>query len=1509
MNRSRSPRVDRSMPVKFAATVRPTRWLLILGLLVVSWACDRPALAQAARSGSRFYPNDSEDAERLLRNAANQARDRQWKESIDLYQKVIERFGEKVARVPKVDPATPGEFELYVDGRKYCHGRIAELPPEARAIYRERVDSMARRWYEQGLAGRDPELLRRVVSEAFCSSWGDEALDLLGDLAFQNGRFGEALSYYGQLVPDRPGDSGAMVHPDPSVDLAKVAAKQWLCRAAEGHLPGPSDLAALAARYPGASGSLAGRNGSYVAIVKEAVAGDRLSMGGQPDGRWPTFAGAPNRTRILPGPIDVGQVQWRVELEKVATGKGGLVGIRPSAASQARPAALLAYHPIVLGDQVLVCDGSKVLAYNLSDRPADAETGEPRPVLPAWRHDPEGQGVVRATQAPSSIPRYTLTTFGRRIFARMGSAGMVASTFRPRPISAEPGNSSIVALDWDTQGKLLWEVRSINLELPHRQGGRMAATNFEGSPVADGRNVYAAITDHGQQTMIYVACFDAETGEKKWIRYLGTATPEPDLFQNAFGMQTISGPTPGDYRHRLLSLDGSTLYYQTNLGAVIAIEAETGSIQWVATYPRQEINRFGQPGDRDLNPAVVDDGRVMVAPADSDVIYAFDSGSGRLLWKTEPIADDVKLAHVLGVARGRLVVTGDRVLLFDVKNGKLAGAWPDAANKSLEGYGRGLLAGDLIYWPTQREIQVLDQRTGLKAGPPIMLAETYHTEGGNLAAGDGYLIVAQSDGLVVFCQNSRLIDRYRREIVEAPARAGNYYRLARAAEATGRDELALASYRETIEKARPDETIDGIPLAGAARDHLFRMRILRAARLRREREWGRAVVELESAFEVARTDPDRLEARLLLSEVQLDADRPAEAVDALESVLLDPRLRPLPVAADDGRRTIRADLLVSDRLASILRTRGRAAYASYDKRASELLERGRKEKDMDLLDQVGRDYPAARVVPEALRELAALEESSGRMSEATRAYRRLLTSGVDDHERAEALWALARIYDARRLHVSARDAYLELATRYPGLHPKSGGASYADRVERVLATGPYPRLLSDRHRSPPSPPMFRRWHRSSSAERAIRALSTEGVVPSLDASRIVLSERETLRMIDASDGSTSWSARIGTSVTWAGYLVDRLIVGGPGQVVALDLSTGAVQWRYRPGNTAGDTGSGARPDPFAAVEASTGGLGSGGPRPELNEFRLVKGRVFCLKGKNELVALDGETGAVDWSFTAARPGSINPHIWVGPERIVLNVDKPNQLLVLRTEDGRPMVRRPLAEPERLERPALPVDDDSALVVIDPKTVRKLDLNTGQFTWEYRESDVLPARGPPCLLGGGGLVLILHEGRTLIRLDPATGSKRWSCLLGLEDMSRRPAAMAFDETRFYCVSRFRTEVTLRAIDLRTGDASWTEKWTTSAEDSVWSLSLAPDHVVAYPRLPAPGQGVDLETVPVIVRRRETGALVQRLVFPAGNRAADLPEPGEVAEAVTFNPDQLGAVIATPRGLWGLGARDR
>ncbi|MBY0397560.1 MAG: hypothetical protein K2X91_13985, partial [Thermoleophilia bacterium] len=242
-----------------------------------------PALAAAQgpnRAGPTFYADFSDTADALLRNAASLARGQQWEESVEIYQRVIREFAGKVAKLPKDDPgADPtGDSQLFVDLRQFCQRKLAALPADARAIFRRRVDAEAERLYRRGAEGRDRDLLRRVVEEQFCSSWGDDAAELLGDLAFQDGRFDEALANYRRLVPDRADDASAFTHPDPSVDLARVAAKKILCRAAAGpEAPGAADLDAFRKAYPGAAGPLAGRDGPYEETLVEALRDDGLT--------------------------------------------------------------------------------------------------------------------------------------------------------------------------------------------------------------------------------------------------------------------------------------------------------------------------------------------------------------------------------------------------------------------------------------------------------------------------------------------------------------------------------------------------------------------------------------------------------------------------------------------------------------------------------------------------------------------------------------------------------------------------------------------------------------------------------------------------------------------------------------------------------------------------------------------------------------------------------------------------------------------------------------------------------------------------------------------------------------------------------------------------------------------------------------------------------------------------------------------------------------------------------
>src|SRR4051794_19576124 len=154
--------------------LRTAAWIGLAVGASLSQSSPSPTFAQAPnRNATKFYPDFSDTADALLRNAASHARDGQWAEAVEIYQRVIQQYGDKVARLPKDDPAgdPSGESLLFVDLRQFCQRRLAALPPEARVLYRNRIDGQAERWYRQGADHRDRALLRRVVEQAFCSDW------------------------------------------------------------------------------------------------------------------------------------------------------------------------------------------------------------------------------------------------------------------------------------------------------------------------------------------------------------------------------------------------------------------------------------------------------------------------------------------------------------------------------------------------------------------------------------------------------------------------------------------------------------------------------------------------------------------------------------------------------------------------------------------------------------------------------------------------------------------------------------------------------------------------------------------------------------------------------------------------------------------------------------------------------------------------------------------------------------------------------------------------------------------------------------------------------------------------------------------------------------------------------------------------------------------------------------------------------------------------------------------
>jgi hypothetical protein len=144
------------------------------------------------------------------------------------------------------------------------------------------------------------------------------------------------------------------------------------------------------------------------------------------------------------------------------------------------------------------------------------------------------------------------------------------------------------------------------------------------------------------------------------------------------------------------------------------------------------------------------DHRLFVAPRDSPRLLCLDLETGRTLWEREGI----EAVHLLGVSEGRLVLTtalGIRAL--DAATGADEGGWRQPAVGRRSAFGRGLLAGGWVLWPTDdaalplRALSVEDGSQG-RGRVTIDPTRLRRLRVGNMAFGEGCLVVADAEELV-----------------------------------------------------------------------------------------------------------------------------------------------------------------------------------------------------------------------------------------------------------------------------------------------------------------------------------------------------------------------------------------------------------------------------------------------------------------------------------------------------------------------------------------------------------------------------------------------------------------------------------------------------------------------------------------------------------------------------------------------------------------------------------------
>jgi outer membrane protein assembly factor BamB len=631
-------------------------------------------------------------------------------EAADDLQRILDECGDDLISL---------DNKQFQAARYYVHALLAKLPADARQAYQDRIQQPAQQLLDQAQRERDTRPLWLLLDRYFVSRPAEDGLLLLGDLLFERGDFRVAENIWRRLLPDGGAD---IPYPAAKTDPALVHARIILAIIFQNDMErAQRELAVFQTRHPNATGTFAGQTGPLAKTLQAYV--DSPPRMPPPAGgatAWPTYGGDGARTgRVADGIPNA----WPARPTWTKPDEGF-----DRTAIPASPRAPFG-HPVIARGEIFVANGTSVFAFDL-------HTGKRTRTTYTAALNFGAHPLARASHC-------TLTVADGLLYARVGPP--LVRPPEPQSSGRYVPDSAIVCLSLKTDGKFteLWKL------FPPEED--KVATAWEGAPLIHNRRLWAVYAKFDAGRIIHtLACYDPADSEKPPLRPVWTV----ELCEN-------TQPNLERTRHELLTLAGRNVVFCSNTGAIVAIDAISGRRAWAFRYPRSQ-KALSSAGN-DPTPAVACDGRVFVAPADGEGIYAFDANSGRLLWESGTTEN----ARILGIARRRLIVAvaGPYRSLrgLNLETGSHRdGGWMRGTD--LLSHGQGIVSDHAIVWPSREGLYFLNPHNGLPYGEPLTSGLRHHF--GHVAYAEGMLVVVMANQIWAYrAQNATLPAR-----PEAPPR-------------------------------------------------------------------------------------------------------------------------------------------------------------------------------------------------------------------------------------------------------------------------------------------------------------------------------------------------------------------------------------------------------------------------------------------------------------------------------------------------------------------------------------------------------------------------------------------------------------------------------------------------------------------------------------------------------------------------------------------------------------------
>ncbi len=688
---------------------------VILGAVVIALMLN-PALGQEPpqkeSANCLRVPNQIDLRAGLARLDSAQSEQR-WDEVVRLYETLLGRTAGKLVR---------NSDGILISAGRFLRERMVKLCPRAREVYRIRHDAGALRAYEAAARAVDAKQLETLVWKYPLSSCTDDALSLLGAISAESGDFESATGHLDRLLSWCPDT-------DLNRDLVLMRAA-WYCYYSGRHArarrylgdlrAGDGAKVAQAARY---------RLSRLVELLKRAkhareeVRG-RTCLDGVPGGGF-------DRAGVCAGVARFKAVSWRGSLLGARSMKRGS---KPGRFQRSERRRVVTPGNDDYRYQSVVYDGRVYTGTEVGVNVFDLRTGR----LLMELSSPGGAEFFPCTDS-CLAPTVTESS----VYANLIYKVSKSEDYNGILIKAAVARYTLCAFDRST-GKLKWMLHKGAKFSKHFAGKWFSIPS---APVLFDGMLIAEIKTRGSLAGSHVAAFDAATGEMKWVRPLCANGTELTMFgYDARGPLSTMLACAGGHR--------PTVYCCTNLGAIFALDARSGEVRWAASYDQIPLQaaRHYYAQMRTIVwancPPVVSDGVLVVAPLDSEYVYAFDTATGKTLWRYSYSWQRAQFRYLLGVVDEKAILGGARMAAIGLHTGKAR--WLSKPFSILRNGGRGLVTRSQVLVPRPDGVHRFSLDSGKLICTDAWRLGGSSGEPGNLLETGGRLVVTGRSKLTAY---------------------------------------------------------------------------------------------------------------------------------------------------------------------------------------------------------------------------------------------------------------------------------------------------------------------------------------------------------------------------------------------------------------------------------------------------------------------------------------------------------------------------------------------------------------------------------------------------------------------------------------------------------------------------------------------------------------------------------------------------------------------------------------